>query len=94
MLTMAITLAVVSFILEMILALKIRFLRKHASKSLLVNMACSLVLAWFISQVMFGAAGLIAMLGGLMAVILSLIGYRIISVCEWFLLKVRKVRRV
>lgn len=87
MLTTALVLAIVSFLVELILAVKIDFIGRWCRKSGLASLVFSVFLAWFISQVLFGASGLIAMIGGLLAAILSWFAYRLwdlgLRLTEW-----------
>lgn len=74
MLAFAMTLAVMSTIVEMMFAVNFRSWREAAHKYKAVNMIISIFLS-FIIGLAFGAGGLIAMTAGMMSTVLSIPGY-------------------
>lgn len=75
----AITLAVASFLVEMMIASKVPLMRQLAKNNLLVNLAISLGLSYFIG-IMFGAIGLTAMTAAIISTLMSVPGYAFL---EW-----------
>lgn len=74
MLAFAMTLAIMSTIVEMMFAVNFRSWREAAHKYKAVNMIISLFLSFVIGMA-FGAGGLIAMTAGMMSTVLSIPGY-------------------
>jgi len=74
MLAFAMTLAIMSTIVEMMFAANFKAWREAAYKYKAVNMIISLVLSFTIG-IMFGAGGLIAMTAGMISTVLSVPGY-------------------
>lgn len=74
MFTFAIILALASTCFELMLAAKIKLMRVMSHKSLTFNLANSMVISW-ITGMMFGAAGLIAMTAGILSTLMSIPGY-------------------
>ena len=75
----AITLAIASFLVEMMIASKVPLMRQLAKNNLLVNLAISLGLSYFIG-IMFGAIGLTAMTAAIISTLMSVPGYAFL---EW-----------
>ena len=75
----AITLAIASFLVEMMIASKVPLMRQLAKNNLLVNLAISLGLSYFIGT-MFGAIGLTAMTAAIISTLMSVPGYAFL---EW-----------
>lgn len=75
----AITLAVASFLVEMMIASKVPLMRQLAKSNLLVNLTISLGLS-FIIGTMFGAIGLTAMTAAIISTLMSVPGYAFL---EW-----------
>lgn len=80
MFTFAIILAVASTAFELMLAAKIPAWRRLSHKSLVFNLGNSMVLSW-LTGLMFGAAGLIAMTAGIFSTIMSIPGYAFLHWC-------------
>jgi hypothetical protein len=74
MLAFAMTLAIMSTIVEMMFAMNFKAWREAAHKYKSVNMIISLALSFTIG-IMFGAGGLIAMTAGMISTVLSVPGY-------------------
>jgi hypothetical protein len=74
MLAFAMTLAIMSTIVEMMFAVNFKSWREAAHKYKAVNMIISLLLSFAIGM-MFGAGGLIAMTAGMISTVLSIPGY-------------------
>jgi hypothetical protein len=64
-------LAVASAIMEIAIAHNLTWYRKLATKSIVFNLIGSMLLSYTIG-IMFGAGGLIAMMGGIMSTVLTL----------------------
>lgn len=77
MFTFAIILAIASTFFELMLAAKIRPMRLLSYKSLTFNLVNSMVISW-VTGLMFGAAGLIAMTAGILSTLMSIPGYHIL----------------
>jgi len=75
----AITLAIASFALEMLIASKVPLMRQLAKNNILVNLAISLGLSYVIGT-MFGAIGLTAMTAAIISTLMSIPGYQVL---EW-----------
>lgn len=75
----AITLAIASFLVEMMIASKVPLMRQLAKNNLLVNLTISLGLSYFIG-IMFGAIGLTAMTAAIISTLMSVPGYAFL---EW-----------
>ena len=75
----AITLAIASFLVEMMIASKVPLMRQLAKNNLLVNLAISLGLSYLIG-IMFGAIGLTAMTAAIISTLMSVPGYAFL---EW-----------
>lgn len=75
----AITLAIASFLVEMMIASKVPLMRQLAKNNLLVNLAISLGLSYIIG-IMFGAIGLTAMTAAIISTLMSVPGYAFL---EW-----------
>lgn len=74
MLTFVVILAIMSTVLELMIAAKIPFMRQLSHKSKLFNLINSLFLS-YIMGLAFGAAGLIAMTAGVLSTMMSVPGY-------------------
>lgn len=75
----AMTLAIASFLVEMMIASNIPLMRQLAKNNLLVNLAISLGLSYIIGT-MFGAIGLTAMTAAIISTLMSVPGYAFL---EW-----------
>ena len=71
MLTFAVLLAAVSLIFESLIARRSRLLRKVAGRRVVVNLGVSLALSVLLGS-LFGVAGLIALMAGLLSTIAAI----------------------
>lgn len=78
MLTMVVLLAIMSTVLELMIAAKVPAWRRLSAKSGLFNLLNSLFLSYLMG-IAFGAAGLIAMTAGVLSTMLSVPGYKFLA---------------
>lgn len=80
MFTFAIILAIASTSFELLIAAKIPAWRRLSHKSLVFNLMNSMLLS-YLTGIMFGAAGLIAMTAGVLSTLMTIPGYKILYWC-------------
>lgn len=78
MLTMVVLLAIMSTVLELMIASKVPAWRRLSAKSALFNLLNSLFLSYLMG-IAFGATGLIAMTAGVLSTMLSVPGYKFLA---------------
>lgn len=78
MFSFAIILAIASTTFELMIAAKIPVWRRLSHKSIVFNLVNSMVISW-ITGMMFGAAGLIAMTAGILSTLMSIPGYALLN---------------
>lgn len=76
MITLCIMIAVCSLIIEFIIMSKFPRLRRAVSSNSLINLASSLGISFILGS-MFGAAGMIVMVGAMLATAISIPVYRV-----------------
>ena len=80
MFSFAIILAIASTAFELMIAAKVPLWRRLSHKSLLFNLGNSMVLS-YLTGIMFGAAGLIAMTAGIFSTLMTIPGYKFLYWC-------------